>query len=129
MVKVVKPFYAIKFIVGWLAGIYYMLGWGGGVMGVKMTDQDGASSLLTCGAHRSYFSSQYCWSVALEITNSTEKKKGFNVMLMQGRSEIGNQLWLPLTQLYKQNHGQSGLHHVHFDPWFELGFMINREHT
>ena len=32
MVKVVKPFYAIKCIVGWLAGIYSM----GGVMGVKM---------------------------------------------------------------------------------------------
>ena len=26
MVKVVKPFYAIKCIVGWLAGIYYVLG-------------------------------------------------------------------------------------------------------
>ena len=44
MVKVVKPFYAIKCIVGWLAGTYYMLGGGGGgggrggggVMGVKM---------------------------------------------------------------------------------------------
>ena len=50
----VKPFYAIKCIVGWLTGIYYMLGGGGGGGGgcngckdVLDTDQDGASGPLT----------------------------------------------------------------------------------
>ena len=36
MVKVVKPFYAIKFIVEWLAGIYYVLGVCNGCKEIKM---------------------------------------------------------------------------------------------
>ena len=43
MVKVVKPFYAMKCIVGWLAGI---LCWGEGCNGCKMCYQDGASGPL-----------------------------------------------------------------------------------